>query len=198
MTKVLKGSAEAVKLAAEVIRRGGLVAFPTETVYGLGADATNEQAVARIFAAKGRPPDDPVIVHIASRDMLPVVAREIPETAYLLIDRFWPGPLTIVLAKTDRIPDIVTAGLPTVAVRMPENEIALALIRAAGIPIAAPSANSFGHPSPTCAAHVMDDLAGKIDLVFDGGSTRVGVESTVLDLTVAPPAILRPGGVSRE
>lgn len=189
---------ENIKLAADVIRRGGLVAFPTETVYGLGVDATNKTAVAKIFAAKGRPTFDPIIVHVASMEMLHLVVSAIPEVARHLINAFWPGPLTLILAKSDKIPDIVTAGLTTVAVRMPQNEVALALIKEAEIPIAAPSANSFGYPSPTRVEHVMADLGGKIGLILDGGATQVGVESTVLDLTCSPPAILRPGGVSRE
>jgi len=198
-TQVLKADVrENIRLAADLIRRGEIVAFPTETVYGLGADTTNKVAVAKIFVAKGRPAFDPLIVHVASEGMLYGVANRIPEVAWQLIDTFWPGPLTLVLAKADKIPDIVTAGLPTVAVRMPRNEIALALIEEAGVPIAAPSANSFGRPSPTCANHVMDDLGGKIALILDGGPTQIGVESTVLDLTSSPPAILRPGGVSRE
>ena len=198
-TQVLKADfGENMRLAADLIRRGETVAFPTETVYGLGADATNKAAVAKIFAAKGRPAFDPLIVHVASVGRLHRAANGIPEVAWQLIDTFWPGPLTLVLPKKDEIPDIVTAGLPTVAVRMPRNEIALALIEEAGVPIAAPSANSFGRPSPTCANHVMDDLGGKIALILDGGPTQIGVESTVLDLTSSPPAILRPGGVSRE
>ena len=198
-TQVLKAdSKENIRLAADLIRRGETVAFPTETVYGLGADATDKAAVAKIFTAKGRPTFDPIIVHVASIAMLPTVVNGIPEVAWQLIDTFWPGPLTLVLAKADKIPDIVTAGLPTVAVRMPQNEIALALIEEAGIPIGAPSANSFGRPSPTCADHVIEDLDGKIALILDGGTTQIGVESTVLDLTCSPPAILRPGGVSRE
>lgn len=198
-TKVLKAdSMENIKLAANLIRKGETVAFPTETVYGLGADATNNAAVAKIFAAKGRPAFDPLIVHVASVGMLHWVANGIPEVAGQLIDTFWPGPLTLVLPKKDGIPDIVTAGLPTMAVRMPQNEAALALIKEAGVPIAAPSANSFGRPSPTCADHVIEDLGGKIALILDGGPTQVGIESTVLDLTCSPPVLLRPGGVSRE
>jgi L-threonylcarbamoyladenylate synthase len=198
-TQVLKAdSRENIKLAANLIRKGEIVAFPTETVYGLGADATNVMAVAKVFAAKGRPASDPLIVHIASTSMLEKIVEEIPDTARLLADAFWPGPLTLVLARRAGIPDLVTAGLPTVAVRMPRNEVALALITEARVPIAAPSANSFGHPSPTCAEHVLEDLVGKIALVLDGGPTQVGIESTVLDLTSSPPAILRPGGVSKE
>ena len=191
-------SKENIKLAANWLRRGRLVALPTETVYGLGADATNEKAVAKIFSAKGRPACDPVIVHIASIEMLLLVVSEIPEVAQQLIASFWPGPLTLVLPKADRIPDIVTANLPTVAVRMPQNEIILALIKEAGVPVAAPSANSFGYPSPTCAEHVMEDLGGKIDLILDAGQTLVGIESTVVDITSFLPVILRPGAVSRE
>ncbi|MFC1995869.1 L-threonylcarbamoyladenylate synthase [Chloroflexota bacterium] len=191
-------SKESIKLAADVIRSGGLVAFPTETVYGLGADATNEAAVAKIFAVKNRPTFDPLIVHVTNIEMPPLVVSTIPESARLLIDAFWPGPLTIVLRKTEEIPDIVTAGLHTVAVRMPRNDSALALINEARVPIAAPSANSFGYPSPTRVEHVITDLGGKIDLILNGGITQVGVESTVLDLTCAIPCILRPGGVSWE
>ncbi|MFC2019116.1 L-threonylcarbamoyladenylate synthase [Chloroflexota bacterium] len=187
-----------IELAADCLLKGGLVAFPTETVYGLGADATSREAVSGIFTAKGRPAADPIIVHLDSTDMLPSVASEVPEAARQLADTFWPGPLTLILPKAAAIPDIVTSNLPTVAVRMPRNETALALIRAAGVPVAAPSANSFGRPSPTCARHVIDDLDGKIDLVLDGGPTPVGIESTILDMTTTPPVILRPGGISRE
>ena len=198
-TQVLRVDSKVnIKIAADLIRRGETVAFPTETVYGLGADATNKAAVAKIFAAKGRPTFDPLIVHIASIEMLTTVSNGIPKVAWQLIDTFWPGPLTLILPKADEIPDIVTSGLSTVAVRMPRNEVALALIKELGVPIAAPSANSFGRPSPTCADHVMEDLGGKIALILDGGPTQVGVESTVLDLTCSPPSILRPGGVSRE
>ena len=189
---------ENIKLAADVIRSGGLVAFPTETVYGLGADATNKAAVAKIFVAKNRPDFDPLIVHIANTEMLPSVVNTIPETTPPLIDAFWPGPLTLVLQKAKEIPDIVTTGLHTVAVRMPKNASALALIKEAGTPIAAPSANSFGYPSPTRVEHVIEDLSGKIDLILSGGVAQIGIESTVLDLTCSPPVILRPGGVSRE
>lgn len=198
-TRVISAdSIENIRQAARLVRSGEVVAFPTETVYGLGADATNSVAVARVFALKERPSFDPLIVHIAGVDMLPGVVRAVPESAGRLIEAFWPGPLTLVLFKSEGIPDIVTAGLPTVAVRMPGNEVALALIREAGVPIAAPSANRFGRPSPTCAEHVMEDLGGKIALILDGGTTRIGVESTVLDLTCSPPVILRPGGVSKE
>ncbi len=184
--------------AAEVLRRGGLVAFPTETVYGLGADALNADAVKQIFVAKGRPLDNPIIVHIASVADLKALTSHVPERASLLIDRFWPGPLTLILQKSPDVPDDVTGGLDTVAVRMPQNKIALALIKALGHPIAAPSANLSGRPSGTTAGHVLQDFAGKIDMILDGGPVAVGVESTVLDLSRKPPAILRPGAITQE
>ncbi|MDA0245584.1 MAG: L-threonylcarbamoyladenylate synthase [Chloroflexi bacterium] len=187
-----------IEQAADLIRHGRLVAFPTETVYGLGADALNETAVRRIFTAKGRPAYDPIIVHIASTAELPLIAHNPPALAYTLAEAFWPGPLTLVLAKTAAVPPAITAGGPTVAVRCPAHPVALALIRAAGTPIGAPSANRFSHTSPTTAQHVWADLAGQVDLVLDGGPTQVGVESTVLDLTTAIPTLLRPGGVSLE
>lgn len=189
---------DVIERAARVLRQGGLVAFPTETVYGLGADALNPQAVLRIFAIKGRPPDNPLIVHIAQKEHLLEVARAIPESAWILADAFWPGPLTLVLPRHEQVPRETTGGLETVAVRMPDSRIALALIRAVGRPIAAPSANLSGRPSPTAAEHVYEDLQGRIELILDGGPTRIGVESTVLDLTTSPPKILRPGGVSPE
>ncbi len=188
----------AIARAAEILRAGGLVAFPTETVYGLGADGLNPAAVARLFEAKGRPATDPVILHIADLDALPRLAQEVPPAAWTLVRRFWPGPLTVVLPKQPVVPDLVTAGLPTVAIRMPAHPVALALIRAAGTPIAAPSANRFGHTSPTTAQHVLEDLGGRIDLILDAGPTPIGVESTVLDLTRPVPTILRPGGLPRE
>jgi len=187
-----------IKKAAEIIRGGGLVAFPTETVYGLGADAFSPGAVEKIFQVKGRPRLDPIIVHIAERETISLLVKEIPEVAWELMGRFWPGPLTLILLKSKRVPDIVTAGLPTVAVRMPKNQVALELIREAGVPIAAPSANLFSRPSPTTAQHVFKDLRGKIPLILDAGPTEIGVESTVLDITTNTPTILRPGGVSRE
>jgi L-threonylcarbamoyladenylate synthase len=189
---------DAVELAASIIRDGGLVAFPTETVYGLGADAMNENAVRKIYAAKGRPADNPCIVHVDSRQMLDRVAGRVSDKAELLIQKFWPGPLTLVF---DRIPNVapsVSAGLPTVAARMPANRIALDLIGSSSTPIAAPSANASGRPSPTSAAHVLDDLDGRIDLVLDGGATNIGIESTVLDVTTEPPIILRPGWITQE
>ncbi len=197
-TQILKATPRNIKLAADLIRRGEIVAFPTETVYGLGAGATNKAAVAKIFTAKQRPACDPLIVHVSSVGMLSTVVSTVPDEAWRLIDAFWPGPLTLVLPKREGIPDIITAGLPTVALRMPRNEVAITLIEEAGVPIAAPSANSFGRPSPTCAAHVMEDLSGKIALVLDDGPTQIGIESTVLDVTRLPATILRPGGVSRE
>jgi len=188
----------AILEAAEIIRQGGLIAFPTETVYGLGANALDENAVLKIFAAKERPAWDPIIVHICDLTMLELLVEEIPEHFHELAKRFMPGPLTVVMRKKPNVPDAVTAGLPTVAVRMPNHPVALALIRASGVPIAAPSANRFGRPSPTTAEHVLNDLAGRIDGILDAGPTQVGVESTVLDLTKSPPKILRPGGVSKE
>jgi L-threonylcarbamoyladenylate synthase len=183
--------------AAAVIRAGGLVAFPTETVYGLGADATNAAAVARIFAAKGRPSYNPLIVHVSDADSAHAVVSEWPDTARDLATRFWPGPLTLVLPKCEAIPDIVTAGLPTVGVRVPAHPIALALIRAAARPIAAPSANWSTGVSPTDASHVAASLDGGPELILDAGPTSVGIESTVLDLSSGVPTILRPGMISR-
>lgn len=184
--------------AAQVLKSGGLVAFPTETVYGLGANALDTHAVEGIFRAKGRPSDNPLIVHIADTKDINTLAGTVPIVVPLLMDTFWPGPLTLVMPKSEKIPPIITAGLDTVGIRIPSHPIALALIRKAGIPIAAPSANSSGRPSPTLAKHVMEDLAGKVDIIIDGGSTNVGVESTVLDTTSEPPVILRPGGVTME
>ena len=191
-------AARAIAQAAALLRDGRLVAFPTETVYGLGADATNADAVADIFAAKARPYSDPLIVHIADATWLDRVVSIIPPQARLLAEHFWPGPLTLVLPRADAIPPIVAAGGATVGVRVPDHPVALALIRATDRPVAAPSANRFLHTSPTTAAHVLDDLDGRIDCVLDGGPCAVGVESTVLDLTSSPPRILRPGGVTLE
>lgn len=187
-----------IDVAASMIRKGGLVAFPTETVYGLGADAMNENAVQKLFEAKGRPADNPLIVHVCSSEMLDLVARDISERAHRLIKLFWPGPLTLVLKRTPEVAPSVSAGLPSVAVRMPGNMIALELIRSAVTPIAAPSANASGRPSPTTAAHVLHDLDGRIDLILDGGVSRVGIESTVLDLSTDQPMILRPGAITLE
>ncbi|MGB2783149.1 MAG: L-threonylcarbamoyladenylate synthase [Atribacterota bacterium] len=202
-TKILKINPEKIdlnkiKLAAEEIKKGNLVAFPTETVYGLGADAYNKEAVAKIFKVKGRPFNDPLIVHIAEIEELHRLSKRVPAMALQLAKTFWPGPLTLVLKKSELVSDIITASLDTVAVRMPDDNIALNLIREAQTPIVAPSANLFGRPSPTNAQHVEDDLGGKIEMIIDGGKTRVGVESTVLDVTVKPVQVLRAGGVSVE
>ncbi|NLO99921.1 MAG: threonylcarbamoyl-AMP synthase [Clostridiaceae bacterium] len=189
---------EAFSDAAKALREGMLVAFPTETVYGLGADALNPEAVNKIYEAKGRPSDNPLIVHIAEVSKLNELVAEIPEAATLLIEAFWPGPLTMVFKKSNLVPDIITAGLDTVAVRMPDSLIAQKLIREAGVPIAAPSANISGRPSPTTSKHVIEDLKGRIEYIIDGGSCQVGVESTVLDVTTDIPIILRPGGITLE
>lgn len=184
--------------AARLIREGEVVAFPTETVYGLGADALSNQAVEKIFKAKGRPSDNPLIVHIGSIEQLTQVVSQVTDEAKRLLDAFWPGPLTLILPKQQTVADLVTAGLETVGVRMPDHPVALGLIQAAGVPIAAPSANLSGKPSPTTAGHVRVDLDGKIAAIVDGGPTGVGVESTVIDMTVHPAMILRPGGVTYE
>jgi L-threonylcarbamoyladenylate synthase len=190
--------AEVIERAAALLRAGKLVGFPTETVYGLGADATSAAAVARIFAAKDRPLSDPLIVHVPSAQQLFDVAMAIPPAAWRLAERFWPGPLTLVLPRAASIPAVVAAGGPTVGVRVPSHPVAHALLMAAGVPVAAPSANRFMHTSPTSAAHVLADLDGRIDCVLDGGPSTVGVESTVLDLVADPPCVLRPGGVTLE
>ena len=184
-------------VAGRVIRAGGLVVFPTETVYGLGANGLDGEAVDKIFEAKGRPNDNPLILHVAKKSDVRPLWKQIPDTARLLMDEFWPGPLTLVYLKSSIVPDEVTAGLDTVAVRMPEHKTALALIRAAGVPIAAPSANLSGKPSPTRIEHVLEDMDGRVDVMLDGGPCSVGVESTVLSL-VGTPTILRPGGVTKE
>ena len=187
---------EKIKIAAQTIREGGLVAFPTETVYGLGANALDERAVLRIFQAKNRPTDNPLIVHIANKEDVYLLAETVPSKAEILIDRFWPGPLTLLMPKSELVPAATTAGLATVAIRMPSHPIARALIAEADVPIAAPSANLAGKPSPTTAQHVWDDLSGKIEVLIDGGEVGFGVESTVLDLTADPPTVLRPGPVT--
>jgi L-threonylcarbamoyladenylate synthase len=189
---------QAIGQAADLLRKGRLVAFPTETVYGLGANALDERAVARIFEAKGRPTTDPLIVHLAAAADLASIARAIPAIAYELARRFWPGPLTLVLSRQAHVPASVSAGLDTVAVRVPAHPVAHRLIAAAGLPVAAPSANRFTRPSPTSAAHVLSDLGDRIDLLLDGGATTIGVESTVVDLTGPVPAVLRPGGITVE
>ena len=184
--------------AAQIIAGGGLVAIPTETVYGLAADATNEAAVRSIFEAKGRPQDNPLIVHIADRTMLSRVASRVPEAALRLADRFWPGPLTIILPKSDLIPAVTSAGLDTVAIRFPSHPVAREIIRRAGVPVAAPSANLSGSPSTTTAAHCVRDLTGRVDAIVDGGDCAVGVESTVITLAGETPRLLRPGYVTLE
>lgn len=184
--------------AVDVLRRGGLVAFPTETVYGLGADAENPDALRRLFAVKGRPLDHPVIVHLADADTLAGWAESVPSTARRLTDACWPGPLTVIVRRAARVPDEVTGGRDTVGLRVPDQPLARALLRAFGGGIAAPSANRFGRVSPTTAAHVRADLGGDVDLVLDGGPCRVGVESTIVDCSVEPPVIARLGGVARE
>lgn len=186
------------EIAAGIIRRGGLVAIPTETVYGLGANGLDEAAVASIFAAKGRPQDNPLILHVAEPKEMEKFCHSIPESAYALADKFWPGPLTMVLPARDVVPKRTTAGLSTVAVRCPDNDATRAIIRLSGVPIAAPSANLSGKPSTTTAEHVLHDHDGKIDAIVDGGPCRVGVESTIVDLTEERPRLLRPGGITPE
>jgi len=197
-TQVLYPDQAGIARAAEAIREGQLVAFPTETVYGLGANALSADAVVRIFEVKGRPRFDPLIVHVAAPDEVPTLWRSIPPLAEKLMERFWPGPLTLVLAKEKRVPDIVTAGLPTVAVRMPSDPVALGLISEAQRPIAAPSANRFGRSSPTHHEHVLSELTNLVEVVLAAGPTTVGIESTVLSLADSPPRLLRPGGTPLE
>ncbi|HIS30182.1 MAG TPA: threonylcarbamoyl-AMP synthase [Candidatus Limivivens intestinipullorum] len=187
-----------IRRAGEILKRGGLVAFPTETVYGLGANALDAEAAARIYAAKGRPSDNPLIVHIARMEDLSAVARNISHKAVLLAERFWPGPLTMIFEKTARVPYGTTGGLDTVAVRMPKDKVALAVIEAGGGFIAAPSANTSGRPSPTTAEHVAQDMNGRIDMILDGGPAGIGLESTIVDMSGEIPTILRPGYISRE
>ncbi len=182
--------------AGSILKNGGLVAFPTETVYGLGANAFDDVAVGSIFTAKGRPNDNPLIVHVASKEDVEELVESVSEKAKLVMDKFWPGPISIIMKKSDKIGDAVSAGLDTVAVRMPSHPVALALIKAAGVPVAAPSANTSGKPSPTSAKHVREDMYGKIDMIVDGGRCLVGVESTVLDLSGDEAVILRPGGIT--
>ena len=189
---------EELQRAGEILRAGGLVAFPTETVYGLGANALDEKAAARIYAAKGRPSDNPLIVHIAETEALEEIAAEIPEKARMLAREFWPGPLTMIFKKSKEVPYGTTGGLEPVAVRMPSHPIALAMIRSGGGYIAAPSANTSGRPSPTEAAHVAQDLDGKIDMIIDGGKVGIGLESTIVDMSGDIPVILRPGYINQE
>ena len=192
------GDEEVYRRAGEIIRAGGLVAFPTETVYGLGGNGLNAASSAKIYAAKGRPSDNPLILHIADIEALAPLVREIPEAAVRLADAFWPGPMTLIFKKSQIVPDETTGGLDTVAVRMPSHPAAQAFIRAAGVPIAAPSANLSGRPSTTSAAHVQEDLDGRIDMILDAGPSDIGLESTIIDLTGEKPVILRPGFIGRE
>ena len=194
----LRPELDRLREAADVIRRGGLVVFPTETVYGLGADAYNREAVMKIFRAKERPMDNPLIVHICEVGDLERLAVRLPEEAYRIAEKLWPGPVTMILWKASLIPDEVTAGLPKVAIRMPSHPVALNLIRLCGVPIAAPSANLAGRPSPTMPEHVIRDLYGRVDLIIDSGETLFGVESTIIDVTVKPPKLLRPGPIPVE
>jgi len=187
-----------IKRAGDILRAGGLVAFPTETVYGLGGDALNPESSKKIYAAKGRPSDNPLIVHITNMEALEKIVMEIPEGARALSQRFWPGPLTMIFKKNDTVPRETTGGLDTVAVRMPSNKIAAAMIDAAGGYVAAPSANLSGRPSPTVAKYVIEDMNGRIDMIIDGGDSDVGLESTIVDFTAGEPMILRPGYITKE
>lgn len=195
-TKIL--TENEIELAAQILRTGGLVGIPTETVYGLGADGTDPRAVARIFKAKGRPQDNPLILHIPDVTWLPRCCREIPPEAYLLAQNFWPGPMTMVLYRAETVPDVVTAGLDTVGVRCPGHALCRRMIALADVPIAAPSGNLSGRPSPTSADAMLEDMDGRIDAIVDGGRCGVGVESTIIDLTCKPPRLLRPGGITLE
>ena len=198
--EMMRGGIEedGIRRAGEILKKGGLVAFPTETVYGLGANALDETAAGRIYRAKGRPSDNPLIVHIADWKDIFLIAEEIPEQAEKLAEAFWPGPLAMILQKSDAVPLTTTGGLSTVAVRMPDHDIARALIRAGGGYVAAPSANTSGRPSPTTAQHVADDMDGVIDMIIDGGPAGIGLESTIVDLTEGTPVILRPGYINEE
>lgn len=189
---------KALQLAGEIIRQGGLVAFPTETVYGLGGDALNPESSKKIYAAKGRPSDNPLIIHIADMEHLERITKDIPQSAYQLADAFWPGPLTMILPKSEEVPYQTTGGLDTVAVRMPSHPAAMEFIKAAGGYVAAPSANLSGKPSPTTAKYVMQDMDGRIDMIIDGDGVDIGLESTIVDLTGDKPMILRPGFITQE
>lgn len=191
-------NSDIIKKAGNILREGGLVAFPTETVYGLGADALNENAAKKIYAAKGRPSDNPLIIHITNMEALEKIVSDIPAAARTVAEKYWPGPLTMIFHKSSIVPFGTTGGLDTVAVRMPSHEAARAVIEAGGGYIAAPSANTSGRPSPTKAEHVEEDLKGKIDMIVDGGPVEIGVESTILDMSVTPPMILRPGAITKE
>ena len=194
----IEESLEEIEEAARLIQQGEVVAFPTETVYGLGGNGLMEEAVRKIYQAKGRPSDNPLILHISDIDMIEELTEDVPDTARKAMECFWPGPMTVILKKSDKVPRCVTGGLETVAVRMPSDPTARELIRRAEVPIAAPSANTSGRPSPTKAEHVWEDLNGKIPMILDGGPVKVGVESTIIDFTVDPPVILRPGRITRE
>lgn len=189
---------EELAQAARILREGGLVAFPTETVYGLGADGLNDQAAHKIYAAKGRPSDNPLILHIASMEALEDLTTMVPESARKMADAFWPGPLTMIFHKSDKVPYGTTGGLDTVAIRMPEHPISRELIRLSGVYVAAPSANTSGRPSPTMAEHVIEDMNGKIDMIIDGGAVGIGLESTIVDMTSEVPTILRPGYITKS
>ena len=191
-------TARDVDRAAAILRTGGLVGIPTETVYGLGANGLDPDAVAHIFEAKGRPQDNPLILHIPSADHLERYCQEIPDSAYALAEAYWPGPLTMILRRKPIVPDVVTAGLDTVGMRCPSHPLCRAILEAADVPVAAPSGNTSGRPSPTAAAHMWEDMDGKIDAIVDGGPCSVGVESTIIDLTCTPPRLLRPGGITLE
>ena len=197
-TKILKADEESILTAAEILKNGGLVAFPTETVYGLGGNALSPDASRAIYAAKGRPSDNPLIVHIADTASVQELAAEIPEKAFALMEAFWPGPLTIILPKKDIVPSQTTGGLDTVAIRMPSHPAAMELIRKSGVYIAAPSANTSGRPSPTTAEHVIEDMNGRIEAIIDGGPVGIGIESTIVDLTSDIPTILRPGFITKK
>lgn len=187
-----------LRQAAEILKRGGLLGIPTETVYGLGANGLDAQAVANIFKAKGRPQDNPLILHIPDVGWLDRYCKDIPDSAYALANAFWPGPLTIILQRKEIVPDVVTAGLDTVGMRCPSHTLCRKIIAAADVPVAAPSGNTSGRPSPTTASHMMEDMEGKIDAIMEGGACSVGVESTIIDLTCYPPRLLRPGGITLE
>ena len=198
ITKFLSDSEQDIEISAEILRNGGLVAFPTETVYGLGGNALSPSASQAIYAAKGRPSDNPLIIHIADISDVERLAREIPDKARTLMEAFWPGPLTVILKKKPEVPDTTTGGLDTVAIRMPSHPDAARLIRESGVLIAAPSANTSGRPSPTLAEHVIEDMNGRIDMILDGGPVGIGIESTIVDMTGDKPVILRPGYITKH